>query len=255
MHFSFSLAVTISTLPPPAPQEGSGLSSTLQTLSPLGQASQRCCTRPHGLLGCGLMWAIFLRCVTKEANITNDNLSLSKQNNDNDKKNPPFTIAMHLCPFGFSGYPLMLLKMHHFISNCYMPGWFMCFCFSAFHRCLITQSCVLVRLYRFLPPCPAESPCWGSHVAAARIPCSHPSTAHVQPTQLKWSECAFSADELAMLQDFATPVLPSDVKCFVEEEDLNTSVRAEPSFISFVKGAWLFSSLQSVLIFIFILSS
>lgn len=140
----------------------------------------------------------------------------------------------------------MSLKMNHFIFNCYMPGWFMCFCFSAFHRCHIIQSCALVRLYRFLPPCPAECPCWGSQIAAACIPCSHPSTAHVQPTELNWSECAFGAGELAMFQDFATPVLPSDVKCFVEEEDLNTSVRAEPSFISFVKGAWLLFHLSKV---------
>lgn len=69
-------------------------------------------------------------------------------------------------------------------------------------------------------------------MAAACTPCSHPSTA-----ELNWSECAFRASELAVLQDFATPVLPSDVKCFVEETDINTSVRAEPDFISFVKGA------------------
>lgn len=42
-----------------------------------------------------------------------------------------------------------------------------------------------------------------------------------------------------MLQDFATLILPSNVECSVEETDLNTPVRAEPGFISFVKGARL----------------
>lgn len=89
------------------------------------------------------------------------------------------------------------------------------------------------------PSLPCSLPACGSSVAAARIPCSHPSPAHVQPAELSWSECAFSAGELAVLQDFATPVLPSDVKCFVEEADLNTSLRVEPSFSSSVKGARL----------------
>lgn len=119
-----------------------------------------------------------------------------------------------------------------------MPGWFMGFCFSGFHRCRLTQSWALVHLHRFLPPCPAVS-LLVAPLAAARIPCSHPSPAHVQPAELSWSECAFSAGELAVLQDFATPVLPSDVKRFVEEADLNTSVRVEPSFSSSVKGVRL----------------
>lgn len=141
-----------------------------------------------------------------------------------------------LLPFWLFRVSTMSFKMNRFISNCYMPAWFMCFSFSTFHRCRITQICALVHLHRFLPPCPAESPC-------LRFSCSsclhtlltHPSTAHVQPPELNWSECAFGASELALLQDFATPVLPSDVKCFVEEADLNTSVKAESSFISFVK--------------------
>ena len=44
-----------------------------------------------------------------------------------------------------------------------------------------------------------------------------------------------------MLQDFSTPVLLSDVTCFVEEADLNISVKAEPSFISFMKRCVIIS--------------
>ena len=51
------------------------------------------------------------------------------------------------------------LKVNCFISNCFMPSWFMCFCFSAFHRCHITQRCALEHLHRFLQPCSAKSPC------------------------------------------------------------------------------------------------
>lgn len=59
-------------------------------------------------------------------------------------------------------------------------------------------------------------------------------------------ETGFRAGELAMLQDFAIPVFPSDVKCFVEEADLNTSVRVEPSFIALLK-VYYFSSLTFIL--------
>lgn len=44
-----------------------------------------------------------------------------------------------------------------------------------------------------------------------------------------------------MLQDFATPILLSDVKCFVEDADLNISVKSELSFINFVKRYMIIS--------------
>lgn len=132
-----------------------------------------------------------------------------------------------------------------------MPGWFMGFCCSGFHRCCLTQSWALVRPHRFLPPCPAEPPCLRFFCGSCLhtlLPSIH-STCPASWTKLEWM--CLRASELAMLQDFATPVLPSDVKCFVEETDINTSVRAEPDFISFVKGAWwLLQSLLGVLVFI-----
>lgn len=48
-----------------------------------------------------------------------------------------------------------------------------------------------------------------------------------------WSECAFGAADLAVLQDFSTLVLPSDAKCFVKKAD--SKWKQKPSFISFVK--------------------
>lgn len=40
------------------------------------------------------------------------------------------------------------------------------------------------------------------------------------------------ACELAVRQDFHTPMLPSDVKCFLEEGNVNTSARAERNCIT-----------------------
>lgn len=149
MGFSLNLAGTTSFLKTPQGR-------ALRALYSSGQASLLCCSRPHGLQGCGPKWAIWLlRCVTKKADITNVITShLIKQQ---QKKPPTFIVAVHLCLFSLSGYPLMLLKMKGFMSNCYMPGWFMCFCFSGFHRCLLTQSWALVHHHRFLPPCLAVS--------------------------------------------------------------------------------------------------
>lgn len=182
------------------PKEGSRLSSNLQTLYSLGQVSLFCCTRPQSLMGYGLKWAIWLlRCVIKKANITNDNVSLNKAK----QQNPVFIVALKLCLFGLSRYPLMSLKMNHFISNCYMPVWFLCFCFSAFHRCHITQSCALVRLRRFLPPCPAQPPCLRFSCSS----CLHTLLIAIHSTcpanWANWSERGFSAGDLAVLQDFA----------------------------------------------------
>lgn len=203
----------------------------MRILYSLGQASLCCCKRPYFSLGCGL-WRTswLLRCINKTTNITNKSSSLNK---NKTTTNPNINVALQLFLFGLSGYPLTSLKLNHLISNSYMPSWFTYFCFSAFHRCHIAQSCALVHLYRFLPPALHSLPAWGSQGAAACTLHWHASMALAQPTQLNCSKCDCSASGLAVLQNFS--LLPlSDAKCFVEERDWSTSVRAEPSFI----GQW-----------------
>lgn len=195
MGFSLNLAGTTSILR--TPQGRAPAPSALRALLSSGQASPLCCTRPHGLQGCGHKWAIWLlRCVTKKADITNVIIShLIKTTT----KTPALIVAVHLCLFGLSGYPLMLLKMKHFMSNCYMPGWFMGFCFSGFHRCLppysklsfSASSQISPSLPCSLPACGSSSSC--SHTLLTSIPSTCPASwakLEWMCLQCRWTGCA-----------------------------------------------------------------
>lgn len=154
---------------------------------------------------------------------------LIKQNNK-----PSVYCCLETLSFGLSRYPLMSLEMNHFISNCYMPVWFLCFCFSAFHRCHITQSCALVRLRRFLPPCPAQPPCLRFSCSS----CLHTlliaihSTCPANWTKLEWAwlQCWWPGCAPGLCHS----VLPSDT-VLVKEADLNTLSEGRTKFIALWK--------------------
>lgn len=98
-----------------------------------------------------------------------------------------------------------------------MPSWCACFCFSAFPRCwaLLHHLGLLLALLEQLLVPPPDIGLW-----------------HVRSPLSLSPKHGCRACEVAVCQDFHTPMLPSDGKCFLEEGNVNTSARAEPNCVT-----------------------